>query len=156
MFTQRVDVQAGHRLVMCEFPPPMLKQGPKRYRMPLHFGDDANAMEALSKQLASLPLEVESRDYAHKQANVHEPAFNVDGGPWTIHSLHSSSADSVCPDGHRLLHDMGYCPITQRSAYSMLVALYEFEARQRKQELVMGYISRGCLSRRRRRGHLIR
>ena len=56
------------------------------YRMPLH------VLEAVSEQLASLPLDVESWDHAHKllcrNAPMCEPALTIDDGPKAMHRLH--------------------------------------------------------------------
>ena len=105
--------------------------------MPLHFLDDVNAVEAISEQLASLSSEVESWDRAHKllhgTAATHKPAFTIDGCPEAVHCLHLSLVEPVCSGGHRLLHDKGYHPKTERMACSMLLTFAEFEARQYKQ-----------------------
>ena len=72
-------------MVLCKFALPVLKAGPKRYKMPLHFVHDVNAVEVVSKQLASLPLEIDAWDHAHKmlrcQEAIHKRALTVDGGP---------------------------------------------------------------------------
>ena len=47
------------------------------------------------------------------------------------------SVDFICSDAHRLLQDMGYHPSIESSAYSMLLALFEFKGRQHKPKVVM-------------------
>ena len=149
IFIKKVDTQADHRTVLCEFAPPMPNAGPRRYRMPLHFFDDVNTVEAVSEQLASLPLEVESWEHPHtllhRSPTMHKPALTIDGGPTAMHFLHLSPVESVYSGGHGLLHGMGYHPKIDRIAYLMLVAISEFEARQYKQEVFMGKLHH-CMS----------
>ena len=83
--------------------------------------------------------------FMRHRAAIHKLAFTVDGGPKATHFLHFSSMDSVCSDGHRLLHDMACHPTKERLAHSMLVVLREFESRQHKHVVVMGKLQ-CCMS----------
>jgi hypothetical protein len=131
--------KSDHKAVVVSFAPPQFVHETPRWHCPTSFLEDDKAISNVADQLSNLKGLSPSGWFsaAHRLIGRFATDYQKQHRPPTTQDtnvlglLLSSTRDRVSREGHAYLVTRGHHPVTESSAYSILVACYEKEVQDR-------------------------